>query len=381
MNYKNLSIVLAIVAIVFVGVSVYTIATYPAPSPTEKIPTGIVLNGAGATFPMPLYQLWGSAYYNLTGVKVNYPGGGSGTGQSDFGNKLVDFAGSDPPLTPVQYNNFTTLGLKPVQIPMTIGGITIAYNVTGLSGPLNLTAPLLAAIFQGNITHWNDVNLTALNPGLASNSAAITICHRSDSSGSTNIFTSYLNNSGAGQYGAWKLGVGKTVSWPTSSLGASGNAAVAALIKGNANSIGYVELYYALSTSLSLAKVENPWRFYIMPSLASISAAVAAVGTSFLPASANMSYTKAQGLFLNTAKNSSNANAAYPISSFSYVIVYQNLAIDPTMTAWKAEALINFLYFGIYRGQTYSTSLYYVPLPANVVSFDEKAISSLYFAP
>jgi phosphate ABC transporter phosphate-binding protein len=367
-----LAIIEAVAVIALVAVSAYVVVTIPPASQTLR------LNGTGATFPTPLYQKWGSEYYSLTGVQVNYVGIGSGGGTNAFYGKTVDFAASDPPLTSTQYTNFTNAGLKPLHIPMTIGGIAVAYNIPGVTAHLNFTGYLVAAIFQGNITHWNDANITALNPALSSVTQAIVICHRSDSSGTTKIFTTFLHDSGTGNYGTWKLGAGNTVPWPTSSLGGNGNPGVAALINANYYSIGYVELQYALGSSLTYGNLQNPYGFFITPSLSSLQATAKAVST-VLPANGSASFASV-GVYLDLHLNSSNADTAYPITSFTYILVCQNLHTVPGMTAQKAQALKAFLFWAVNEGQTYSPALSYVPLPASVVAFDEATIGSIYFA-
>jgi phosphate ABC transporter phosphate-binding protein len=357
----------AVIAIVAFSAYVYT------SQPTSQQQT-ITLNGAGATFPAPLYQKWGSAYKNLTGVQVNYQGIGSGAGANQFYAKTVDFAASDPPLSSTQYANFTTAGLKPLHIPMAIGGVVVAYNMPGVSAKLNFTGYLLAAIFQGNITTWNDANITALNPALSSVNQPIAIAHRSDSSGTTRIFTQFLKDSNS----HWKLGAGNTVPWPGSSLGGSGNPGVAYLVQNNQYSIGYVELQYALGSDLTFGKLQNPAGFFIDPSLSALSAAVAAVST-VLPANGSMSFASV-GVYLNLHSNSSNADTAYPIASFTYIIVSQNLHVVPGMTAQKALALKAFLLWAVNEGQSYSPALSYVPLPASVRAFNDATIGSIYFA-
>jgi phosphate transport system substrate-binding protein len=372
MNYKNWVIIEAIAVIALFGFSAYAVVTYPQSAQP------ITINGAGATFPAPLYQEWGSAYKSLTGVQVNYQPFGSGAGVNQFNATTVDFAASDPPLSGGQYSYFTTHGYKPLQIPMTIGGIVFAYNIPGVTVHLNFTATVLAAIFQGNITYWDNTNITSLNPAVTFTHYAIIICHRSDSSGSTKITSTYLYDNGAGQYGTWKIGVGNIVNWPTSSLGGSGNPGVAALIGNNQYSIGYVELQYALGSTLTYGKVQNPAGFFITPSLTSLSATVKAVN-AVLPANGSSSLASV-GVYLNLHSNSSNADACYPITSFTYIIVAQNLHLIPGMTPQKAQALRAFLLWAVNEGQTYSPGLSYVPLPANVVAFDELTIGSIYFA-
>jgi phosphate transport system substrate-binding protein len=363
-----LALIEAFAVIALVAFSTYVYVSQPAQ------PQIITISGAGATFPAPLYQKMGAAYKNLTGVQVNYQGIGSGAGTNQFYNKTVDFAGSDPPLSTTQYTNFTNVGLKPLHIPMAIGGIVVTYNITGVTAKLNFTGYLLAAIFQGNITKWNDANITALNPALASISNNIVICHRSDSSGSTKIFTTFLKNSNP----HWVLGAGNTVTWPTNSLGGTGNSGVADKVSHNTYSIGYVELQYALGSSLAYGNVQNVYGYFITPSLSSLSAAASAVPAVF-PANGSMSFATV-GAPLNLLLNSTNADAAYPITSYTYIIVNQNLGVVHGMTLEKAEALKAFLLWAVNEGQAYAPGLSYVPLPASVRALDDATIGSIYFA-
>jgi len=378
MNYKNLSIVFGIVAIVFIGVSVYAIATYPV---QQAPPAPLTINGAGATFPAPLYQEMAAVYYNLTGVKINYQGVGSGTGVNDFNASVVDFAASDPPLTASQYAYFVAHGYQPLQIPMTIGGITFAYNVPGITGHLNFTGNVLAAIFQGNITYWDDANITSLNPAVTLPHQAIVVCHRSDSSGSTKITSTFLHDYGAGQYGGWKIGVANIVSWGSGTLGGTGNPGVAALIGHNQYSIGYVELQYALGSNLTYGNVRNPAGNFVTPSLASLTATIQTTGSN-LPANGSADFSGVH-LYLGYYLTPSNAGQCYPVTSFSYIIVCQNLKAKLSdMTLAKAMALRAFLLWAVNlnQGQTYGPALSYVPLPANVVALDDATIGSIYYA-
>jgi phosphate ABC transporter phosphate-binding protein len=373
MNYKNLSIVLAIVAVVFIGVSVYAVVTYPAPA------APLTIDGAGSTFVAPLYTEWASAYKNITGVQISYTGIGSGAGVNDFYAKVVDFGASDPPLSSTQYANFTTAGLMPLHIPTAIGGVTIPYNIPGITAHLNFTAYLLAQIFNGNITYWDNINITSLNPGVTLPHQAIVICHRSDSSGTTKIFSTYLANSGTGNYGTFKLAPGSIVSWPTNSLGGSGSSGVASLIGHNSYSIGYVELQYALGSNLTYGRLENPSGNFILPSLASLTSTVNAVG-AVLPTNGSSSFASV-GLYLNlVGYTGGNASAGYPITSFTYIIVSRDLHVVPDMTLAKALALRSFLLWAVNQGQAYSPGLSYVPLPASVVALDDATIGSIYYS-
>jgi len=312
-----------------------------------------------------LITKWSSAYANETGgrVQVNYQGGGSGAGIQAITAKTVDFAGSDAPLKPSE--RAAAPGL--LHIPETIGAVTAAYNVAGLSSGLNLTGHVLGEIFLGRITTWDHVNISALNPGLVLPSSTITVVHRSDSSGTTFVWTSYLHLENPG----WNSTlVGKAINWPVG-IGASGNAGVAGKIQTIPDSIGYVELAYTVQSSMKVGKIRNPAGSFVLPSLAS-TAAAASVPTFPTPSGDwnNVSILDAAG-----------ANS-YPIASFTYLLVYQELnTIGTSMTQAKAQALVDFLWWCVHDpgGQQYAAGLVYPPLPPTVVTLDEQAIRSITF--
>ncbi len=322
------------------------------------------LLGAGATFPYPLMSKWSNVYVNLTGVQVNYQAIGSGGGISQITAKTVDFAGSDAPLKPSE--RAAAPGL--LHIPETIGAVTAAYNVASLSSGLNLTGQVLADIFLGNVTTWNDPSIAALNPGVSLPSSAITVVHRSDSSGTTFVWTSYLHVAGSG----WNSSlVGKSINWPVG-IGVAGNAGVAGKILQTPDSVGYVELAYTVQNSMKVAKVQNPAGNFILPSLASTAAAAASASSLPSPSGdwGNVSILNAAG-----------ANS-YPISSFTYLLVYVELnTIGSSMTQTKALALVDFLWWAVHEpgGQQYAAGLVYPALPPSVVTLDETAIRSITF--
>jgi len=359
---RHVGIVLPVIVIALVLVAVAVLAGLLNPAPAQRV----TLLGSGATFPYPLITKWSSVYGNETGgrVQVNYQGGGSGAGIQAITAKTVDFAGSDAPLKPSE--RAAAPGL--LHIPETIGAVTAAYNVAGLSSGLNLTGHVLGEIFLGKITTWDHVNISALNPGLVLPSSTITVVHRSDSSGTTFVWTSYLHLENPG----WNSTlVGKAINWPVG-IGASGNAGVAGKIQTIPDSIGYVELAYTVQSSMKVGKIRNPAGNFVLPSLASTAAAAASVPTFPTPSGDwnNVSILDAAG-----------ANS-YPIASFTYLLVYQEVnTIGTSMTQAKAQALVDFLWWCVHDpgGQQYAAGLVYPPLPPTVVTLDEQAIRSITF--
>ena len=359
---RNVGVVVAVIVIALVLVAVAVLAGLFNPTPGQKI----TLLGSGATFPYPLITKWSSVYVNDTGgrIQVNYQGIGSGAGIQAITAKTVDFAGSDAPLKPSE--RAAAPGL--LHVPETIGAVTAAYNVASLSSGLNLTGHVLGEIFLGKITTWNHANISALNPGVVLPNSAIRVVHRSDSSGTTFVWTSYLHLENPG----WSSSlVGKSINWPVG-IGASGNAGVAGKILTTPDSIGYVELAYTVQNSMKVGKIRNPTGNFISPSLASTAAAAASAPT----------FPSPDGDWNNvTILNAAGANS-YPIASFTYLLVYKELnAIGTSMTQAKAQALVDFLWWCVHDpgGQQYATSLVYPTLPPTVVTLNEQAIRSMTF--
>jgi len=357
---RNVGVVVAVIVIALVLVAVAVLAGLFNPTPVQKV----TLLGSGATFPYPLITKWSSVYLNDTGgrVQVNYQGIGSGAGIQAITAKTVDFAGSDAPLKPSE--RAAAPGL--LHIPETIGAVTAAYSVASLPSGLNLTGHVLGEIFLGKITTWNHANISTLNPGVALPSSTITVVHRSDSSGTTFVWTSYLHLENPG----WNSSlVGKSINWPVG-IGASGNAGVAGKILTTPDSIGYVELAYTVQNSMKVGKIRNPAGNFVSPSLASTAAASA--GTFPSPG----------GDWNNvTILDAAGANS-YPIASFTYLLVYKELnTIGTSMTRAKAQALVDFLWWCAHDpgGQQYAASLVYPTLPQTVVTLDEQAIRSITF--
>ena len=324
----------------------------------------IQLNGAGSSFAFPLMSAWSTEYKTATGVQINYQGTGSGAGISAIIAKNLDFGATDAPLNATQHSQNPTL----LTIPESLGAVTVAYNLPTVPAHVNLTGPIIANIYLGLITRWDDANIRGINPGVTFPSTSIFVEYRSDSSGTTFVFTDYLSK--ASSQFATQVGKGKLVAWPVGS-GSPQNQGVANAVKGQIGAIGYVELAYVVQNSMSYAKVKNAEGNYILPDLNSTADAAASAAGS-LPAGnsdwSHVSITNATGA------------GSYPISTFTYILVYQELDVYPNgMTQEKAQALVAFLRWAISTGQTTATSLTYAPLPSAVVTQDGATIDMITF--
>jgi len=296
-------------------------------------------------------------------VQINYQSIGSGGGISALEGKTVDFAASDAPLQAADQAKAPNA----LTIPATIGSITVAYNLPGIKSNLHLTGSVVADIFLGKVTMWNDPEITSLNSNLTLPAKSILVVHRSDSSGTTFTFTGYLTLVSP----SWNASVGqaKSVAWPVG-LGSNGNAGVAGVVQGQPYAIGYVELAYALQNSMTVAAIQNAAGTWELPTLASTAAA--AQSLSALPAG-NGNWA-AVNLLNEPGTNS------YPIVTFSYIIIYQDLSVVNGENLGKATALVNFLWWEVgATAQATAGKLSYVPLPANVVALDEQTIKSITF--
>jgi phosphate transport system substrate-binding protein len=325
----------------------------------------ITLNGAGATFPFPLIDTWRVEYKNIKpNVNINYQSIGSGGGVKQFTEKTVDFGASDAPLTTSEIQNAPGA----VHIPETIGSVVAAYNIPSIQNKgLKLTGPILADIFLGKITKWNDPKVQSLNPDASLPAADIIVVHRSDGSGTTYVWTDYLSNVSA----SWKdqIGKGKSVQWPVG-IGGPGNEGVANAIKGSPNTIGYVELAYALTTQMPYAYIQNQAGNFIEPTLDSTKAAVAAASQSLPKGDASWEHV--------SVVNAPGTNS-YPIASFSYLLLFKELSTNPNIDQAKAKALVDFISWAITQGQQSASALSYVPLPEQVVKLNQETLKSLTF--
>ena len=347
-------------------------STQPSPSPSTSsppsTPSAASLTGAGATFPQPFLNATITKYTTQirTNLQINYQGGGSGAGIQALTNHAVDFAASDAPLSDSQ----RTAASNVLHIPETIGAVTLAYNLPGVSSGLKLTGQIIADIYLGTITKWNDPAIATINPSITLPDHTITTVHRSEGSGTTNVFTRYLSNISS----TWEssIGFGTSVQWPgTNAIGASGNANVASTVNQTQYATGYVELTYALQNSMTVASIQNPAGNYIAPSLATTTTAVQSGASQGLPTGDQSWYTVS---LLNTADPQ-----AYPIVSFTYLLVYKELNVISGMDQNKATQLVQYIWYVVHDGQQVSPALQYATLPTNVVQIDEATIQSITF--
>jgi phosphate transport system substrate-binding protein len=312
----------------------------------------ILINGAGATFPFPLYSKWFSEYNKLhPDLKFNYQSIGSGGGVKQITEKTIDFGATDAPMNDEELKKAPGI----VHIPTVLGAVAVVYN--GAPEGVKLTPEALADIFLGKVARWNDPKLQAIPGQPKLPDVAITVAHRSDGSGTTAVFTDYLGKVSP----AWKtgVGVGKAVKWPVG-LGGKGNEGVTGTIKSTPGSIGYVELAYAKQNKLMMAAIKNADGTFVLPSIETTSEAAAG---ATMPADYRVSITDAKG------KN------AYPISSFTYVLIYKE---QPD--AAKGKAIGQFLWWAIHDGQKLAGPLDYAPLPKPVVAKVEATLKTITVA-
>ncbi len=318
--------------------------------------TSATISGAGSTFAAPVYQQWGSG---ISGLTVNYNPVGSGAGITALEAKTVDFGASDPPLKPADFAALEKVG--PVQqIPMFLGAITVSYNLPGVQTGLKLDGTTIADIFLGKIKTWDDAAIKALNPGVSLPSTAITVIHRSDSSGTTSGFTGFL----ASVDPEWKskVGEGKDVQWPTGT-GAKGNAGVAGAVQQTTGAVGYVEQAYALQHKFTYASVKNSSGKYVEPTLASTSAAAEGVE---VPANLGIKI-----------KNPSSP-AAYPITSQTFVVVFKDMCKAGVPGGeGAAKGVVEFLNYGLGSGQSVLSQADYAALPTAILEKSKTAVTEL----
>ena len=307
----------------------------------------VQINGAGATFPAPIYEKWFSEYNKLhPDVQVNYQAIGSGGGIAQITNQVVFFGASDGPMTPAQMQAAPG---KIFHFPTVLGGVVPAYNIPGVSAELKFTGPVIADIYLGKIAKWNDPAITKLNPGVNLPGTDITVVHRSDGSGTTYIWCDYLSKVSP----AYKqtVGVATSVKWPVG-LGGKGNDGVAGLVKQTPGAFGYVELIYALQNAISYGTVQNAAGEFMKATLQSVTAAAAGAAKQ-MPADFRVSITNAPG------------QGVYPISSFTWLLLY-----DSPKDKNLAKTMNDFVKWALTDGQKYCADLGYAPLPQEVVQLE-----------
>ena len=325
------------------------VATTAVAHPAKHADTTI--SGAGSTFVQPLVSQWitplGSAY----GYNLQYSGVGSGAGIAAITARTVDFGASDAPMTPDQFSACNGC----LQIPWALGAVAIMYNVPGAPNLMKIDGATLAKIFSGQITTWNDPAIAKLNPGVNLPSTKITVAHRSDNSGTTYAFTDYLSKISPSW--ASQIGSGVAVHWPTGT-GGKGSSGVPAVVSQTAGAIGYVDIAYALHNHLNYFRVKNNSGKYTTPGLRGM---LSAASSDQTPDSNNaLSIVNPPAKFAN----------AYPISTFTYVIVPQQSS--------KAADLKKFLFWAVTKGQTYGPKLYFAPIPKSVLVVAEKTIAKIH---
>ena len=310
---------------------------------TAGMAQALTVNGAGATFPYPIYSKWFYEYNKQTGVQINYQSIGSGGGIQQLTAGTVDFGASDAPMTDDQISKVDGGVLH---FPTVAGAVALAYNIPGVSKGLKLTSGVLVDIYMGVITKWNDSAIADLNPGMTLPDLAITVSHRSDGSGTTNIFTNYLTK--VSSKWASSVGFATSVKWPVG-VGGKGNEGVAGLISQIPGTIGYVELAYAIKNNLAYATVKNKSGNYVEPSLASTTAA-AAGALKRMPSDFRVMITDASG------------SEAYPICGFTWLLIHPKYG-----DGQKGKAITDFLGWYLDKGEDMAADLYYAPLPASLV--------------
>jgi phosphate transport system substrate-binding protein len=336
------------------GLLLLALACSPGGGQPGAAGSTISLQGAGATFPNPLYQKWLSEYGKLhPNVRIDYQSIGSGGGIKQIKEQTVDFGASD---SPMKDEDLKSAPRELVHIPTVLGAVVLTYNLQGIDKPLRFSPDVAADIFLGKIKQWNDPRIKTDNPEAKLPAAEITVVHRSDGSGTSAVFTDYLSKVSS----EWKekVGAGTSPKWPVG-LGGKGNEGVTGQVKQTPNTIGYVELAYAIQNKLPVALLKNRAGDFVEPSFDAVSAA-AAESLPITPDDLRVSITDAAG------------KGTYPISSYTYILVYKD-----QRDAAKGKALIDFLWWGIHDGEQFARDLNYAPLPAEIVKRAEAKINSI----
>jgi phosphate transport system substrate-binding protein len=314
----------------------------------------IQMNGAGATFPYPIYSKWFAEYNKLhPNVQINYQSIGSGGGIRQITNQTVFFGATDGPMTPEQLQAAPG---KILHFPTVLGAVVPVYNIPNVKSELKFNGPVLADIFLGKITKWNDAAIAKLNPGVTLPASDVTVVHRSDGSGTTYIWVDFLSKTS--EEFKKKVGVNTAVNWPTG-VGGKGNEGVAGLVTQMPGSIGYVELIYALQNKISYGPVQNMAGEFVKASVESVTAA-AAEAVSKMPPDFRVSITNAAG------------KGVYPVSSFTWLLLYEN----PKDKA-QAKIMVDFMKWALADGQKYCADLGYAPLPESVVKLEMVALAKI----
>jgi phosphate transport system substrate-binding protein len=318
----------------------------------------LLINGAGATFPNPIYSKWFDEYHKQNGdIEINYQSVGSGAGIKQVTDGTVDFGASDGPMNDEQLKAYQEKhGFGILHFPTVLGADVPTYNIPGVTATLNFTPETLAGIFLGKITKWNDPAIAAINKGVTLPGSDIVVVHRSDGSGTTYIWTDYLSK--VSEEWKNKVGKGTSVNWPVG-LGGKGNEGVTGQIKNAPNSIGYVELIYAVSNNIPYGTVKNSSGVFVKADLASVSAAAAAAAKT-MPDDFRVSITNPPG------------KTAYPIASFTWLLIPEKFS-----DATKRDAIKGFVKWMLADGQNYAEQLSYARLPKEVIAKEKTALAKI----
>jgi phosphate transport system substrate-binding protein len=338
----------------FLVTALFAVATTAFVLATSATAQTIQINGAGATFPYPIYSKWFDEYNKLhPNVQINYQSIGSGGGIRQVTEQTVFFGASDGPMTNDQLNAAPG---KVLHFPTVLGGVLPIYNIPGVTTELKFTGPVLADIFLGKVTKWNDPAIAKLNPGVNLPATDIIVVHRSDGSGTTYIWVDYLAKVSA----EWKskVGVATSVNWPAG-LGGKGNEGVSGLVTQTPGAIGYVELIYALQNKISYGSVQNMAGEFMKASVDSVTAA-AREAVANMPADFRVSITNAPG------------KGVYPISSFTWMLLYEN-----PKDKVRAKVMAEFMKWALSDGQKFAPGLGYAPLPDPVVKLELAALAKI----
>jgi phosphate transport system substrate-binding protein len=354
---KNRIGALASVALLALGLAACGSSSSSSSSGSTSASGSTTISGAGSTFAAPVYEQWASAQSGLT---VNYQAVGSGAGITSLQSKTVDFGASDPPLKPEDEEAIAKNGSPAVQIPMFLGAITVSYNLPGVQAGMKLDAKTISDIYLGKVKTWNDAEIKALNPGVSLPSTAITVIHRSDSSGTTAGFTGFL--AAADPEFKSKVGEGKDVQWPTGT-GAKGNAGVAGAVQQTQGAVGYVEQAYALQHKFTYAAVKNKAGQFVSPTLQSTTAAAEGVT---VPANLGIKISNPSGA------------GAYPITSQTFIVVNKDLCKAGTPGGEAAaKGVSKFITYGLNEGQAILSQADYAALPAAILAKSKEATAAL----
>jgi phosphate transport system substrate-binding protein len=351
---KALRATCALLLVSFVALALACSGQRGGAGPGDESGGAVRLQGAGATFPNPLYQKWLSEYGKANpNIRIDYQSIGSGGGIKQIKEQTVDFGASD---SPMKDEDLKSAPGELLHIPTVLGAVVITYNLQGLAQPLRFSPETIADIFLGKLKRWDDPRIKADNPGIDLPAADITVVHRSDGSGTSAVFTDYLSKVS----GEWKekVGAGTSPNWPAGQ-GGKGNEGVTGMVKNQPNTVGYVELAYAVQNKLPAAAVKNSSGNFVAPSLDAVSAA-AAESLAATPEDLRVSITNAGGA------------GAYPISSYTYILAYKE-----QKDAAKGKALVDFLWWAIHDGEGFARDLQYAPLPAEIVRRAEAKLNSI----